>query len=1265
MQNQRSTTADGADAGGQLSGDAQPKIDTIKEIRLAIVMYGGSSLCVYINGIAQELLWLVKATASKRRTGDGSRDTLLAHDELAGSARVYRKLGQYLGQHGKRIDQIATTDTIRTRFVIDILSGSSAGGINAIFLSKALANMQEIDTLKRLWVEEGDISVLINDKQSMRGLPKLPFQSPPRSLLNGQRMYWQLLSAFVGMDGDIAPHPSPDPPSCESVFVEQLDLYVTTTDLGGVMLPIKLADAVIYESRHRNVFHFVYATEDASGEDRNDFQAAFNPFLAFAARCTSSLPLVFEPMTLGSTDRSVQSFDLFRGDYEAGPDSTRWKRFYKDYEGSLSFQERAFGDGGALDNKPFSYPTETLLRRRADLPVDRKLLYVEPDPTDNRPGAEPLPPPDAVVNLWKQVHSLPRTETIREDVQRILDRNRQIQRINGVLNPLQRDLAARGGSEVGPLTKGRFASRFLDRGDKPGLVEDYGAGYGGYQRLRVGVTTEDLAELISRVAGLKEDSDEVLGVRYVVRAWRDRHYSHFARDPQGQLIEGKEPFSGFLVDFDLTFTLRRLSYLQQRANDLFDEAEEVNKRFTESRVQFSLDGGGLDVFRGEVARARSSLAEAFTRLRKAGRQLRSPKDEVNPLLDKRDEKLLKAWGAIRETIKPEDLVNLLAIPTEKKRQDAADALEAQLDGHFQTIAERLAEGLGGAEKDVEMGPLAWRPPAREDLAKGRPPASATDAIHQYLAHYFDYFVQYDIVAFPMMYGTDIGEADFVDVIRVSPLDARSLIDVAKEPDRKKVGGAELGHFGAFLDRLWRENDILWGRLDGAERLIEALVPASDEDRDEIVHELVEEAHLAIISEELRPSDREELVGLLADALARIAPGDRNTEELEKLIQAPAGSPINPRLQEVLRQCLTEKELLSFYDERYSLDADLPPGPLLNSAGRITHVAGQVFGDVASAHGIKPMVKPIAWVARAGRLLAGMVEAAVPGRLPHMLYRHWLTLAYVFEVLLIVLGAVFHVGSFLSFGWTALAVTVLFSLVMVALSSIVRGRPVLGVVGPLLLVFVAIALVGMVVFEIRHLGQDLTPFKGKSWELPGLFPFESYVRDHPLRLIPLALLAAALYGIVLWQGRSLMRKPTVPLGIVDLELAGSRTRARKILEAWGEPGQRIARVNLRLDYPFLVVYSLLLALACAWAVAAWRGGWNVAAWIGFFVAWGQLLAGVLDGVEDWALLRLLSRSNPNESLPLLARRCAQAKFALVTIGAVYVLSGVIRFVYVHH
>ena len=58
-------------------------------------------------------------------------------------------------------------DSIRTRFVVDTISGTSAGGINGIFLAKALANDQSIDDLQKLWIEEGAIERLVNDHESL------------------------------------------------------------------------------------------------------------------------------------------------------------------------------------------------------------------------------------------------------------------------------------------------------------------------------------------------------------------------------------------------------------------------------------------------------------------------------------------------------------------------------------------------------------------------------------------------------------------------------------------------------------------------------------------------------------------------------------------------------------------------------------------------------------------------------------------------------------------------------------------------------------------------------------------------------------------------------------------------------------------------------------------------------------------------------------------------------------------------------------------
>ena len=56
---------------------------------------------------------------------------------------------------------------------------------------------------------------------------------------------------------------------------------------------------------------------------------------------------------------------------------------------------------------------------------------------------------------------------------------------------------------------------------------------------------------------------------------------------------------------------------------------------------------------------------------------------------------------------------------------------------------------------------------------------------------------------------------------MSPRDARLLTPL--DPDKPKLDGVGIMHFGAFFNRAGRENDYLWGRLDGAERLIGILL----------------------------------------------------------------------------------------------------------------------------------------------------------------------------------------------------------------------------------------------------------------------------------------------------------------------------------------------------------------------------------------------------------------------------------------------------------
>jgi hypothetical protein len=147
-------------------------------------------------------------------------------------------------------------------------------------------------------------------------------------------------------------------------------------------------------------------------------------------------------------------------------------------------------------------------------------------------------------------------------------------------------------------------------------------------------------------------------------------------------------------------------------------------------------------------------------------------------------------------------------------------------------------------------------------------SQAVASARRYLTHYYERFDDFDAVAFPIQYGTGAAESGPVAIIRISPRDA---VKVCKEP-ALKVAGLKYGHFGAFFSRSWRENDILWGRLDAAECLITALAspgPARDV--------LVEKAIKAILKESLRPEDRTWLEAALerAEQAGQAVPGERH------------------------------------------------------------------------------------------------------------------------------------------------------------------------------------------------------------------------------------------------------------------------------------------------------------------------------------------------------------------------------------------------------
>ena len=1041
------------------------KMEIRKEVRFAVVMYGGVSLAIYINGVAQELLKMVRATAADAQ----DEGPLISDEELRGTERVYRQLGQILGREGEEAREPVDPDIpapIHTRFTVDILAGTSAGGINAVYLAKALANGQTIDQLKQLWVEEGDILKLINDAKSVEQLDGLKVQKPPRSLLNSQRMYRKLLDALDGMEKE-----SPSTKECRSPYVRELDLFVTATDFRGLPIQLRLSDDVVEERRHRNVFHFRYPDEH-SEEACNDFHAGNDPLLAYAARCTSAFPFAFEPMKLSDIGSVLKTMTDHRRLGEVGLDRDRWQRFFPDYRQpagdpahspeTYNFTRRAFVDGGYLDNKPFGHAIDTLAIRNSGVPVDRKLVYIDPSPELSAQWSQDSDAINPVENV-AAAFSLARYETIREDLQRVRTRNRLIERVESIISERERDVRNKrcSGVDSEPISREDFGKR-----DLAIMIEAEGVAYGAYHRLKLAALTDEIAGLITRVAGFDVQSDEFQAIRYLVRAWREERYIAYRGDQETpdsteQGSEEKKTQNEFLVQYDLAYRIRRLDFVLNRIDRLYgldQEATRILKDLDVKRMPRE-DTEKLE-FRAELRRLRSGIDKVLARLRKTRAELELP-GTINPL-----------HGAVAEVVRDteltaESLCGVFAQPTEEQR--SSKARELLLEGSAGVDAfHGLATKLETRIRDATVPAAAACHEILDGREGGYGEAPFADAAVEAVRHYYESYDHYDMISYPILYSTDVGEEiDAVDVLRVSPEDAPSLINERNQNERRrKLAGTTLRNFGAFLDRGWRRNDILWGRLDGAERIVATLLPGETHEAER--ETLIRKAHLAILEEEFVSEDRNRVLQLITDALATTGSTDGNEAALRRLAEEEQGSSINSALQAVLRSRLSKEDLLAFFRQSYEVNRKADPKTTLRALSRSTRVVGEMFQDISDGYR-EVGSRPAAWLARFGRLFWGFVEVAVPRNLPGEIFRYWLILLYFFEALLIVAGTIFVKPEVQLLGFITLGVTAAIHTGILLLSDYMLGRRtwLRILVAALVLVLLFLALVGAdTLFDLR-------------------------------------------------------------------------------------------------------------------------------------------------------------------------------------------------------
>ena len=708
--------------------------EPIQEVRFAVVLFGGVSLAVYINGVVQELLRLVRASAPDPSHPEPPLAMLDEGTEapLVGSEKIYRQLAAYL-PHGE-----TGAHKIRTRFVIDVISGSSAGGINGIYLAKALTHNLGIQSLAELWEKEGDLDKLLNDKASYQGLDIA--KEEPASLLNSRRMTWKLLEAFQSLHRPKAEK--------DHALVDELELLTTATDLRGRPVLLRVGDRKVYEQRHRHIFRFRFASGKGSkAQEVDQFADEFDPFLTFAARATSSFPVAFEPATLAEVEQILAKPKFAK--YRQRKNSDIWRPLYQDYfdtladfnkDGDADFRRVSFGDGGILDNKPFSRVVEAISERSGGMPVERKLIYVEPSPEHPEDKAWDPTSPSVLDNFFLSTIKLPGVETIREDLELLevyqgLVRRAEIARLG------QSDDISR--SRYEEPERFRIEYEEWKKQDLRSMIDLFGIGYGPYHRLKVAHLMQKMASLLTTCWGWEPGSEIETALHEVMKVWRDRNYQIYRlEDPDPVLarlevrqhdvrirVENPDPQkkteNELVGELDLWWVLRRLRHVRERLGEvvvdtatlsdhllhLFPELEPPEQSFTDdemarARKKAQELSQSLGDIQREILTALESLGQATDDV--------FAKEQRPKYLERRLLEILQEAGTPRSKIERQGLAKGLLDDRYEGHllTLGIEALVAKLKGLAAEIPSGSKRILKYAHAEIQVGPEIW---VRPDL----------------------------------------------------------------------------------------------------------------------------------------------------------------------------------------------------------------------------------------------------------------------------------------------------------------------------------------------------------------------------------------------------------------------------------------------------------------------------------------------------------------------------------------------------------------------
>ncbi len=706
----------------------------MKELRFGLVCYGGVSLAIYMHGITSELHKLVRASSAEIRGGPNPfpKNT---------TEHVYFEI----------LSQIAKKQRIRV--IVDVIAGTSAGGINGVALAKALAHDLDQAPLKQVWFEKASIWKLL----SLSKLLKF------ESILNGDRMLRWVHEALAAMN--------PTTKAAGSSLMPEghkLDLFVTLTDCSGYRRTIDIHDPVaIFDREHRHVLNFSY--HPAEGVDH--FGPSFDPGLTLAIRCTSSFPVAFGPVNLDDLRAVAASWPA--EDRKHLIDTAFAQYGLENAEVAAAY----FVDGGVLNNRPFNHAVEAILERPAQHEVDRRLLFIEPHPEPPKAPQTRTARPHLAQTARAALISIPSQQPIADALRDLAGHNQrvaQIKHLIQVLKPKVDQLIHKViNVSVDEIRVPEWTKLEAWRDDIRQRAEgEAGAAFHSYTALKINAVVEHLGRAIRRLLNYPVGSRQAILVARIMQAWAER----------AGIVTGQPDLTdtqaNFLHVFDLASRRRRLYFLVEYVNQLYPPSpleRPLPPRADVDAVKTEIYAlmGELDVL------ASGAWLDDATKLR------------VFEVFGQ---------GAIEAADGgPQKLTEFLDDHNDTVRTIVAE-LERGLRSRLQVFNQRQAQGL------TAFSQWNWDRSIIGDL----------------LARYLG-FAYWDLLLYPIQALAEVAELDEIEVTRISPEDTEEL---KPQGTTERLRGVRLGNFGAFLWRSYRENDLLWGRLDGVERLFRILVDVS-------------------------------------------------------------------------------------------------------------------------------------------------------------------------------------------------------------------------------------------------------------------------------------------------------------------------------------------------------------------------------------------------------------------------------------------------------